>query len=243
MLGPFAPTALFLFPVPSHPMSAEGDTSLTRSSASRPACMPRSPQSPALVTFAPAYHYCFNWPHLHAWNTMMWLHLLPWCQPWQPGLTGTVLIYEHQMPPLAPCSLFHYVSPVGAIQRYFLLLPKIYLSPEVMLEEGEEGKLQSLSHKNKQVKTYCPIPGGIQGQAGCGSGQPGLLVGDPAHSRGLEPDHHCGPFQPSPFCDSMMMWAELDTVFQIWPPQDGVEEDHLPQPAGHVLFNAPECLL
>jgi len=31
----------------------------------------------------------------------------------------------------------------------------------------------------------CPIPGGIQGQAGCGSGQPGLVVGDPAHSRGL----------------------------------------------------------
>jgi len=32
----------------------------------------------------------------------------------------------------------------------------------------------------------CPIPGGIQGQAGCGSEQPGLVVGDPAHSRGLE---------------------------------------------------------
>ena len=31
----------------------------------------------------------------------------------------------------------------------------------------------------------CSIPGGIQGEAGCGSGQPGLLVGDPAHSRGL----------------------------------------------------------
>jgi len=31
----------------------------------------------------------------------------------------------------------------------------------------------------------CPIPGGIQGQAGCGSGQPGLVVGDPAHSRGV----------------------------------------------------------
>ena len=30
------------------------------------------------------------------------------------------------------------------------------------------------------------IPGGIQGQAGCGSGQPGLVVGDPAHSRGVE---------------------------------------------------------
>jgi len=32
----------------------------------------------------------------------------------------------------------------------------------------------------------CPIPGGIQCQAGCGSGQPGLVVGDPAHSKGLE---------------------------------------------------------
>ena len=32
----------------------------------------------------------------------------------------------------------------------------------------------------------CPIPGGIQGQAGCGSGQPGLVVGDPAHSKGVE---------------------------------------------------------
>ena len=32
----------------------------------------------------------------------------------------------------------------------------------------------------------CPIPGGIQGQAGCGSGQPDLMVGDPAHSRGVE---------------------------------------------------------
>ena len=31
-----------------------------------------------------------------------------------------------------------------------------------------------------------PIPGGIQGQAGCGSGQPGLVVDDPAHGRELE---------------------------------------------------------
>ena len=31
-----------------------------------------------------------------------------------------------------------------------------------------------------------PIPGGIQGRAGCGSGQPGLVVGDPAYSRGVE---------------------------------------------------------
>ena len=32
----------------------------------------------------------------------------------------------------------------------------------------------------------CPIPGCIQGQAACGSEQPGLVVGDPAHSRGVE---------------------------------------------------------
>ena len=31
-----------------------------------------------------------------------------------------------------------------------------------------------------------PIPGGIQDQAGCGSGQPGLVVGDPAHGKGVE---------------------------------------------------------
>jgi len=50
----------------------------------------------------------------------------------------------------------------------------------------------------------CPIPGGIQGQAGCGSGQPGLLVGDPAHSRGLKLNDHCGPFEPRSFHDSMI---------------------------------------
>ena len=32
----------------------------------------------------------------------------------------------------------------------------------------------------------CPISGCKQGQAGCGSEQPDLLVGDPAHSRAVE---------------------------------------------------------
>ena len=32
----------------------------------------------------------------------------------------------------------------------------------------------------------CPVTGCIQGQARCGSGQPGLVVGDPAHGRGVE---------------------------------------------------------
>jgi len=51
----------------------------------------------------------------------------------------------------------------------------------------------------------CPIPGGTQGQSGCGSGQLGLVVGDPAHSRGLELDDHWGPFQHRPFYDSMIL--------------------------------------
>jgi len=45
-----------------------------------------------------------------------------------------------------------------------------------------------VTHWNRLPKEAvdAPIPGGIQGQAGCGSGQPGLVVGDPAHSRGVE---------------------------------------------------------
>ena len=56
-----------------------------------------------------------------------------------------------------------------------------------------------------QAGCGCPIPAGIRGQAGCGSGQPGLLVGDPVHSRGLELDGHCGPFQPRPFYESVIL--------------------------------------
>ena len=35
------------------------------------------------------------------------------------------------------------------------------------------------------LPTPAPTPGNPC-QAGCGSGQPGLVVGDPAHSRGVE---------------------------------------------------------
>ena len=31
-----------------------------------------------------------------------------------------------------------------------------------------------------------------------------LVVGNPAQSRGLELNDHCGPFQPRPFYDSMI---------------------------------------
>ena len=56
----------------------------------------------------------------------------------------------------------------------------------------------------------CPIPGGIQGQAGCGSGQPGLVVGDPVHRRGLKLGDHCGPFQPRPFYGSVILLLPMD---------------------------------
>ena len=50
-----------------------------------------------------------------------------------------------------------------------------------------------------------PLHGSIQGQAGWGFEQPGLAGGVPAYSRGLELDDLKGPFQPKPFCDSMIL--------------------------------------
>jgi len=63
----------------------------------------------------------------------------------------------------------------------------------------------------------CPIPGGIQGQAGCGSGQPGPLVGSPAHSRGLELHEHCGPFQPRPFYEFLHFYTAADVLPNTFP--------------------------
>jgi len=43
-------------------------------------------------------------------------------------------------------------------------------------------------------------------QGGCGSGQPGVVVGDPAHiAEGLKLSDHCGPFQPRPFYDTVIL--------------------------------------
>jgi len=76
--------------------------------------------------------------------------------------------------------------------------------------EFKASTLSSHLPKVAQGGCGCPIPAGIQGQAGCGSGQPGLLVGDPAHSRGLELDEHGGPFQPRPFCDDDSFVSKLN---------------------------------
>jgi len=47
-------------------------------------------------------------------------------------------------------------------------------------------------------------PVGIQGQTGWGYEQPALKGGVLAYSWGLELDDFKGPFQPKPFCDSMI---------------------------------------
>ena len=47
-----------------------------------------------------------------------------------------------------------------------------------------------------------------------GSGQPGLVAGDPAHSRGLKPDEHCGPSQPRAFFGSVIPKEDRNDVLQ-----------------------------
>lgn len=49
----------------------------------------------------------------------------------------------------------------------------------------------------------CPLPGGIQDQAGWDFKQPGLEEGVPAYRKGLEQDDQKGLFQPKPFYDDI----------------------------------------
>ena len=73
-----------------------------------------------------------------------------------------------------------------------------------------------------------PHPWRHSDQAGCGSGQTGLVVGDPAHSRGLELSDHCGPFQPRPFYDSVILinWDE-PVVLSATPDEDEDDQKSL----------------
>ena len=41
------------------------------------------------------------------------------------------------------------------------------------------------------------------------------MVGDPAHSRELNLDGHCGPFQPRPFYDSMLLFIIMCGFFVV----------------------------
>ena len=49
----------------------------------------------------------------------------------------------------------------------------------------------------------CPIPGGVQGQVGCGPGQPEQVRGSPAHGRELKLND---PLQPRPFYVSIIYY-------------------------------------
>jgi len=62
-------------------------------------------------------------------------------------------------------------------------------------------------------KLWCPIPGGTQGQVGCGPGQPDPVGGSPAHNRGLALGGLEGPFQPKPFCNSVIIFFSRISAF------------------------------
>lgn len=74
--------------------------------------------------------------------------------------------------------------------------------------KGRKGKSKSMNkitvttRFSAQRTCGCPIPEDIQGQVGCSPGQPDLMVGNPAHGRGVELDHLQGPFQLKSFYDS-----------------------------------------
>ena len=70
----------------------------------------------------------------------------------------------------------------------FRLLARVGMDPPPLLEDAVR-------------PTHQGQAGGIRGQAGCGSGQPGLVVDNPARGRGLGIRYQCGPFQPRPFYD------------------------------------------
>jgi len=53
-------------------------------------------------------------------------------------------------------------------------------------EKGKEIGCGEVLEQVAEGGCGCPISGGIQGQAGCGSGQSDPVVGGPAHSRGVE---------------------------------------------------------
>jgi len=51
---------------------------------------------------------------------------------------------------------------------------------EILYYEGGEA-LEQVAQRS----CVCPLPGSVQGQAGCGFEQPGLVEDVPAHGRGV----------------------------------------------------------
>ena len=87
--------------------------------------------------------------------------------------------------------LYRYTEVVADLLHWppLLLLMVLNQDVEVQIRYQEEVFHTESGDALEQVTQGgcgCPIPRCIQGQAGCSSGQPGLVVGDPAHSRGVE---------------------------------------------------------
>ena len=82
-----------------------------------------------------------------------------------------------------------------------------------------EVKVSGGFHWNRLPKEAVGAPSlqAFKARLDVGSGQPGLVVGDPAHSRGLELDEHCGPLQPRPFYDSLCPYGSLWGIYgSLW---------------------------
>ena len=109
----------------------------------------------------------------------------------------------HSTNPLLVISLGNVdVSSVLYILRYQWNLPcfgRKLLSKKLTLFSPKLAESQVCSSKGRAAVLFnealahiaqrdggCPVHGDTQGQAGCGSEQPGLGFGDPAHSRGVE---------------------------------------------------------
>jgi len=87
-----------------------------------------------------------------------------------------------------------------------------------------------------------PHPWRHSDQAGCGSGQTGLLVGDPAHSRGLESDDHCGPFHPRPLYGSVILInREEPVVLSATPDGDQGDQKSLLQEMIQLIQGDEPC--
>ena len=63
----------------------------------------------------------------------------------------------------------------------------------------------------------CSIPGGIQVQVGCGSGHPGLVVGDPVHSREVETTWSLWSFSTQAILWFYDMMKTSDAQNNCWP--------------------------
>ena len=75
-----------------------------------------------------------------------------------------------------------------------------YIWEEILYSEGET--LEQVA----QQGCGCPLPDGVQGQAGWGFEQPGLEGSVHTYSRGLELGDLKGSPQPKPFHDSMILF-------------------------------------